>query len=40
MEKSGQLHAVAALPPAIVSGAQSVWGWVGPGTGLDVVEKG
>jgi hypothetical protein len=36
MEVSGQLHALAALPPGKEA---PVGGWVGPSAGLDDVEK-
>jgi hypothetical protein len=37
---SGQLHALAALPPGKELGTHCIGGWVDPRAGLDDVEKG
>ena len=38
MKVSGQLHAVAALPPGNIPDAHRIAGWVGLRAGLDVLE--
>jgi len=39
MEVSGQLHALAALPPGESPGTHYIGGWVGPRAGLDAVAR-
>jgi len=36
---SGQLYAPVTLSSEMKPGAHNMWGWVGPGAGLDVVDK-
>jgi hypothetical protein len=39
MELSGQLHAQAALPAGNNLGSHWIWGWLGYGAEMDVLEK-
>jgi len=39
MEISGQLQALAGLPPGRALGTHWIGGWVGPRAGLNAVEK-